>query len=126
MEGFSFSCIRTKVSHDAYMFASDRIKSMNLWRRESTENKNGSSFLFDTMATEQSNSSYYSTNQESFHGGRVLPRRYFFEDTKIGSTKILSKIGRSKTMQVNDHTSYPSDQRWISGDDSAYHPNVDT
>jgi hypothetical protein len=29
-------------------------------------------------------------------------------------------------MQVNDHMPYRSDQRWISGDDSAHHPNVDT
>jgi hypothetical protein len=117
---------RTQVSRDADIFASDRTKSMNPWRRESTENGNGSLFMFPTMAAEQSNSIYYSANRESLHGGRGLPRRDLFDGTRSGSAKILSKTGRSETMQVNDHMPYRSDQRWISGDDSAHHPNVDT
>lgn len=115
---------RTQVSRDADIFASDRTKSMNPWRRESTENGNGSLFMFHTMVPEQSN--YYSANRESLHGGRGLPRRDLFDGTRSGSAKFLSKTGRLETMQVNDHVPYQSDQRWISGDDSAPHPNVDT
>ena len=54
--------------------------------------------MFDIVVVEQSNSSYYSANQESFHGGRGLACKDFFEGTWSGSAKILSKIGRSKTM----------------------------
>lgn len=118
---------RTQVSRDADIFASDRTKSMNSWRRESTENGNGSPFMFHTIAAEQSNSNYYSANRESLHGGRGLPRRdLHFEGTRSGSAKILSKPGSSETMQVIDHMPYRSDQRWISSDDSGRHPNVDT
>ena len=99
---------------------------MNSWRRESTENGNGSPFMFHMIATEQSNSNYYSAYLESLHGGRGLPRRdLHFEGTRSGSAKILSKPGSSETMQVIDHMPYRSDQRWISSDDSACHPNVD-
>ncbi|GLJ48184.1 hypothetical protein SUGI_1017410 [Cryptomeria japonica] len=116
--------LRAQVLRDANSLASDRIKPSNSWRREPTENGNGSHFVSQIISVDQNNS-YQSSNWESLNGGRGLPRRNLFEGSRTCSAKGLPKTERSEMMLVNDHMPFRNDQRRSNTDSEVYENTTD-